>query len=80
VSTPSPPDQQLVAMLALGAIIAGDDDFAHLFGVRLLVSLEDAAIRRALRYIYERDGGDHIVRRLVKQLRRHAGTSCMSGG
>lgn len=60
-------------MLAIGAIIAGDDDFAHLFAVRLLTSLDDVAIRRALRFIHARDGGDHIIARLSQRLRRHAG-------
>jgi hypothetical protein len=30
-------------------------------------------MRRALRYILERDGGDHFLARVIKNLRRYAG-------
>ncbi|MGO8974343.1 MAG: hypothetical protein ACLPTZ_02550 [Beijerinckiaceae bacterium] len=70
----TPTDQQLVAMLAIGAIAAGEDEFVNAFGNQLLGSLSDAAIRRALRYVLARDGGDHVIRRLVKRLRRYAGS------
>lgn len=71
--TRAPTDQTLAALIALGAVAAGQDEFVQQFAGHVLGLLDDGDIRRALRYILERDGGDEFIARVVEQLRRVAG-------
>jgi hypothetical protein len=69
-------DQLMVAMFGIGIIAADNADsgtFARLYGLQLMSTLNDATIRKALKFIYERDGGDIIIRQLIKHLRPYAG-------
>ena len=69
-----PNDKVLAALIALGAIAAGGEDgFVGEFGNIVLCQVNEPDLRRALRYILERDGGDHFLARVVKNLRRYAG-------
>ena len=66
-------DQTLAALIALGAIAGATDEFVQEFGNIVLCQVNEPDLRRALQFVLERDGGDHFLVRVIKNLRRYAG-------